>query len=167
MNLCSGLKSLMLSTLFAAALSQVARPRGHTVKQYRNQSITLDGQLTLGERVYRFLEASHGQDYALAYLDKYHQKRRKEGQGCRVTRKGTSKDDLPRGFWHSFVTQEMHLEWTKALQMKASRAFGAYLDKTGSQPTMTRVAARGERKGTSCRSSGGAHNGFIIEKAFV
>ena len=32
---------------------------------------------------------------------------------------------------------------------------------------MTRVAARGERKGTSCRSSGGAHNGFIIEKAFV
>ena len=33
-----------------------------------------------------------------------------------------------------------------------------YLDRTGSQPTMTRVAARGERKGTSCRSSGGAHN---------
>ena len=33
-----------------------------------------------------------------------------------------------------------------------------YLDRTGSQPTMTRVAARGERKGTSCRSSGGAYN---------
>ena len=33
-----------------------------------------------------------------------------------------------------------------------------YLDRTGSQPTVTRVAARGERKGTSCRSSGGAHN---------
>ena len=156
MNL--GLKSLMLSTLFAAALSQVARPSGqHTAKQYRNQSFTLDGQLTLGERVYRFLEASHGQDFALTFADKHQQKKLKEGQGRPATR-ATTKDGLPRGFWHSFVTQEMHLDWTKALQMKASRAFGAYLDQTGSQPTMTRVAARGDRKGTSCRNSGGAYN---------
>ena len=155
MNLCSGLKSLMLSTLFAAALSQVARPSGqHATKQYRNQSITLDGQLTLGERVYRFLEASHGQDFALTFADKHQQKKLKEGQGRPATR-ATTKDGLPRGFWHSFVTQEMHLEWTKALQMKASRAFAVYLDRTGSQPTMTRGAARGDRKGTSYRNSGG------------
>ena len=154
MNLCSGLKSLMLSTLFLQALSQVARPRVNTVRQYRNQSTTLDGQSTLGERIYRFLEASHGQDYALAYVDKHHEKKRQGGKNRRATRK----DELPRGFWHSFVTQEMHLDWTKAQQVKAARALTVYLDRTGSQPTMTRVAARGERKGTSCRSSGGAHN---------
>ena len=113
--------------------------------------------MTLGERVYRFLEASHGQDVALTFADKHQQKKLKEGQGLPATR-ATTKDGLPRGFWHSFVTQEMRLEWTKAHQMKASRAFTVYLDRTGSQPTMTRVAARGERKGTSCRSSGGAHN---------
>ena len=34
----------------------------------------------------------------------------------------------------------------------------AYLDRVGSQPAMTRIAARGTRKGNSCRSSGGAYN---------
>ena len=145
---------MMLSTLFLQALSQVPRSSVNTVKQYRNQSATLDSQLTLGERIYRFLEASHGQNCALAYADK-HEERKRDG---RKNRRGTRELNLPRGFWDTFIRQEMHLDNTKAIKVKASRALTVYLDRTGSQPTMTRVAARGERKGTSCRSSGGAHN---------
>ena len=145
---------MMLSTLFLQALSQGARTRVNTVKQYRNQSATLDGQLTLGERIYRFLEASHGQNFALAYAEKHEEKKREGRKNRRTTRKG----ELPRGFWHSFITEEMHLEWAKSTQVSLSRALMVYLDRTGSQPSMTRVAARGERKGTSCRSSGGAYN---------
>ena len=152
--MCSGLKSFMLSALFLEALSQGAPTRVNTVKQYRNQSATLDSQLTLGERIYRFLEASHGQNCALAYADKHEEKKR-DG---RKKRRGTREHNLPRGFWHTFIRQEMNLDWTKAIQLRASRALIMYLDRTGSQPTMTRVAARGERKGKSCRSSGGAHN---------
>ena len=128
-------------------------PAGHKVRQVRNQSTTLDDQLTLGERVYCFPGASHGEDYAAAYWGK-HLNKNEAGKG----RPATREDDQPRGFWRSFVRDVQRLEHTKALQMKAFRAFHVFLDRTGSQPTMTRVTARGERKGKSCRSSGGAYN---------
>ena len=153
--MCSGLKSFMLSTLFLQALSQAPRTRVNTEKQYRNQSATLDSQLTLGERIYRFLEASHGQNFALAYAEKHEEKKREGSKSRRTMRKG---HQLPRGFWHCFITEEMHLEWAKSTQVSLSRAFMVYLDRTNPQPSMTRVAARGGRKGTSCRSSGGAYN---------
>ena len=71
-------------------------------------------------------------------------------------RSETREDDLPRGFWHDYVKVVLRLEYSNAQKMRASRALHVYLDRMGSQPTMTRIAARGERKGNSCRSSGGA-----------
>ena len=149
----------MIASRFAAfflgAPSQEALiPARQKARVGRNQPESLDNQLTRGEQVYHFLEASYGEEYAWEYaMVKY--PRRK---GPVSERSETREDDLPRGFWHDYVKVVLRLEYSNAQKMRASRALHVYLDRMGSQPTMTRIALRGERKGTSCRSSGGAYN---------
>ena len=88
----------MLASLFLDPSKRKVLPAGPKVKQVRNQSTTLDYQLTLGERVYRFLVADQGEDYAAAHWGK-HLNKSEEGKG----RPATREDDLPRGFGRSFV----------------------------------------------------------------
>ena len=143
------------AAFFLGAPSQEALiPARQKARVGRNQPQSLDSQLTRGEQVYHFLEASYGEDYAWEYaMVKY--PRRK---GPVSERSETREDDLPRGFWKDYVQDVLRLEYSNAQKMRASRALHVYLDRMGSQPKMTRIALRGERKGTSCRSSGGAYN---------
>ena len=139
---------------FTEAPSQKTKPAAHgTTRQVRNQPATLDDQLTLGERVYHFLEDSYGLEYAAEYATvKYP---RSKGSISAYDRR---EDDLPRGFLRDFVEDILGLIYSDCYRTRCRRALHAYLDRVGPQPTMTRIAARGERKGTSCRSSGGAYN---------
>ena len=138
---------------FSEAPSQQAQPR-RQARCRRNQPAMLDDQLTLGERIYHFLGERYGLEYAAEYATvKYP---RSKGSISVYERRG---DDLPRGFFRDFVEDLLGLIYTDAYRKRCRRALRMYLDRVGvSQPTMTRIAARGERKGTSCRSSGGAYN---------
>ena len=138
---------------FSEAPSQQAQPRNQA-RCRRNQPATLDDQLTLGERIYHFLGERYGLEYAAEYATvKYP---RSKGSISVYERR---EDDLPRGFLRDFVEDLLGLIYTDAYRKRCRRALSVYLDRVGvSQPTMTRIAARGERKGTSCRSSGGAYN---------
>ena len=61
----------MFESLFLAPSQSKALPNQDKAKQCRNQSIALDDQLTLGERVFRHLEATAGKDQASAYAQAY------------------------------------------------------------------------------------------------
>ena len=85
----------------------------------RNQPESLDNQLTRGEQVYHFLEASYGEEYAWeCAMVKY--PRRK---GPVSERSETREDDLPRGFWKEFVQDVLRLEYSNSHRMRASLAF--------------------------------------------
>ena len=60
----------MFDSLFLAPSQSKALPNQEKAKQCRNQSIALDDQLTLEERVFRHLEATAGKDQASAYAQK-------------------------------------------------------------------------------------------------
>ena len=142
------------SDFFTAAPSQETKPaaRGKT-SAGRNQPAKLDDQLTLGERIYHFLEDSYGLEYAADYATVRYP--RSKGSISAYDRR---EDDLPRGFLRDFVEDILGLIYSDSYRTRCRRALWAYLDRVGSQPTMTRIAARGTRKGNSCRSSGGAYN---------
>ena len=129
------------AAFFLGAPSQEALiPARQKARVGRNQPESLDNQLTRGEQVYHFLEASYGEEYAWEYaMVKY--PRRK---GPISERSETREDDLPRGFWHDYAQDTLRLEYSNAQKMRARRALHVYLDRMGSQPTMTRIAARGE-----------------------
>ena len=61
----------MFESLFLAPSQSKALPNQDKAKQCRNQSIALDDQLTLGERVFKHLEATAGGDQASAYAQAY------------------------------------------------------------------------------------------------
>ena len=61
----------MFDSLFLAPSQSKALPNQDKAKQCRNQSIALDDQLTLGERVFKHLEATAGEDQASAYAQAY------------------------------------------------------------------------------------------------
>ena len=72
----------------------------------------------------------------------------------------------PYKFRHQFLSEVMKLLWTKREEMRCRRALKVYLEKVGSQPMVSRVAMRGERKGKSKRNSGAARTAFKGEGGF-
>ena len=102
---------------FTEAPSQETKPAAHgKTRQCRIQPITLDDQLTLGERVYHFPEDSYGQDYAAEYATVKYPRRKDPIR----ERSETREDDLPRGFWKDYVQDVLRLENSNAQKTSQS-----------------------------------------------
>jgi hypothetical protein len=139
----------MFALFLASAVAGDSQPtlaeRGlahrRSVHVHRNDPVSVDAKLDLGERVFNSLAVA-------------------DADVARKLREGECDARVPRGFWRKFIEGELNLRYSDRQRVKVRCALLFWVCRSGppGAATLTRIAMRGSQPGGSCRTSGAARN---------
>ena len=136
---------------FAALVLSPADRASRGLRTARNAALTLDEQLTLGERVHRFLAEHYPASPPVAGAVGL------EAAPLATTDGSQPQARFPYGFWRAFITQELRLAYSNVKILQCSKSHRAF-QKSREGDAGTPAAWRGDRRGSSKRNNGGTKN---------